>query len=368
MEKRMRSELQQLIALARRLLDNDEAGTLATLFSAEGSTYRSLGSIMVGGLPGAVAGGVSGGCLEEYIVRHGRELTRARGAVVLSFDTGSDDLDAAKPVLGCGGSMDVLVEGLTREHLEHLQRLAKAYDSDSATLVTCAIDTADTSLTVSRRWGSSGMDEATADLARQALCDRRSYCGRTDANRRCLVHYVPPLTRLVILGAGDDVRPVCDLGRSLGWHVTVADRRTRHPRAERFPSADAIIAAPWDAAIDRIHFTPNTAVVLMTHSLPDDAVLLPLLADKPCAYVGVLGPAHRREALLQWALENGPINDEFVARLHGPIGLDLGDRSAAGIAVSVIAEIVGQLNERSGRPLSDLSRPVPSSLLSSTDV
>src|SRR5688572_25498537 len=132
----MRTELPGLIALAQRLLDGDGHATLATLFSAKGSSYRSLGSMMVGGPPGAAAGGVSGGCLEEYIVRHGREVTRDRGAVLLSFDTGgagdAGDVDDAKPVLGCGGSINVLVERLTRDHLEHLRRLAGAYDSDVA--------------------------------------------------------------------------------------------------------------------------------------------------------------------------------------------------------------------------------------------
>jgi xanthine dehydrogenase accessory factor len=349
----MRSELPQLIAFARRLLDSGEAGMLATLFSASGSSYRPIGSMMVGGPAGAVAGGVSGGCLEEYVVRHGRELTRERGPALLSFETTPDDVDEAKPVLGCGGSIDVLVERLTRDHLGHLLRLVEAYDGDSAELTICTTSAVDASLTVSRRWGRSGMDEATADLARQALCDRRSHCGRTGVNRRCLVNYVPPLTRLVVLGAGDDVRPVCDLGRSLGWHVTVADRRARHARPERFPSADAVIAAPWEAGVNQIRFTPNTAILLMTHNVPDDAIVLPLVADKPCAYVGVLGPAHRRNALLRWSMGSGPMTDQFVERLRGPIGLDLGDRSAAGIAVSVIAEIVAHLNDRSGTPMSD---------------
>src|SRR5918999_1776826 len=102
----MRTELPELIALAQRLLDNNEPGTLATLFSTKGSSYRSLGSMMVGGPAGAVAGGVSGGCLEEYIVRHGREVKRDRGALLLSFDTGgAGDVEDPKPVLGCGGGV-----------------------------------------------------------------------------------------------------------------------------------------------------------------------------------------------------------------------------------------------------------------------
>jgi xanthine dehydrogenase accessory factor len=95
----------------------------------------------------------------------------------------------------------------------------------------------------------------------------------------------------------------------------------------------------------------------MTHSLPDDAILLPLLADKPMAYAGVLGPAHRRDALLALANETGPLNDDFLTRLRGPIGLDLGDRSAGGIAVSVVAEILAQLNDRDGRAMSQPAVP-----------
>src|SRR5688572_12864389 len=292
----MRTELPHLIALAQRLLDAGEHGTLATLVSARGSSYRSLGSMMLGGPPGTAAGGISGGCLEEYIACHGRELTRYHGAVLLSFDTGSaEDVEDAKPVLGCGGSIEVLVERLTRDHLEHLRRLVAAYDSDVASLVICTIElTGDTAVTVARRWGRPGEDDPMADVARQALCDRRSYCGTIRGTGRALVQYVPALTRLVVFGGGDDVGPVCDLAKSLGWHVTVADRRARRARREHFPSADAAVAEPWEAAVRQIRFTANTAVVLMTHSLLDDAILLPLLADKAFAYAGVLGPPHRR--------------------------------------------------------------------------
>ena len=144
--------------------------------------------------------------------------------------------------------------------------------------------------------------------------------------------------------------------------MTVAERRVRLARSESFPSADSVIAAPWESAIQQIRFTANTAVVLMTHSLPDDATLLPLLAAKPFVYAGALGPAHRRAALLALASEVGLVNDDFVARLRGPIGLDLGDRTAAGISVSVISEIMAQLNERDGRAMSQ--PPAPARLLS----
>jgi xanthine/CO dehydrogenase XdhC/CoxF family maturation factor len=160
------------------------------------------------------------------------------------------------------------------------------------------------------------------------------------------------MTRLVIFGAGDDVRPLCTLARSLGWHVTIADRRGRLATRSRFPDVDDIISADWATAVDAINFTPQTAVVLMTHSLSDDIDILPLLAAKPMSYVGSLGPEHRRQWLLEGVREISSSFAALASRLRGPIGLDLGDKSAPGIAVSIISELLAEMNGRSALPLS----------------
>ena len=161
------------------------------------------------------------------------------------------------------------------------------------------------------------------------------------------------MTRLVAFGAGDDVRPLVTIAHSLGWHTTVIDRRSRLASESRFPDADQPIATDWQAAVGQVTFTPRTAVVLMTHSLPDDVEILPLIASAPVGYLGSLGPAHRR----QWLLDLVPpeiamrLNDDF----RSPIGLNLGDRSAAGIAVAVVAEILAQLNDRDATSFSDVA-------------
>jgi xanthine/CO dehydrogenase XdhC/CoxF family maturation factor len=146
--------------------------------------------------------------------------------------------------------------------------------------------------------------------------------------------------------------PLCDIGASLGWHVSVVDRRTRLATRARFANARAIVACEWDEAVDALVYSPRTAAVLMTHSLDDDARVLSLVSRRQLAYVGALGPAHRRQWLIDQATAyDATHGDQIAIKVHGPIGLDLGDRSAAGIAVAVAAEILARLNHRDAQPL-----------------
>jgi xanthine dehydrogenase accessory factor len=361
----LRTELSRMIHLAEQMKAMDEHAVLATLFSSSGSTYRPLGSMMVSGLPLMIAGGVSGGCLEKYVARVGRSLTQQQPAAMLSFDTDPDADHDGRPVLGCGGAIEVLVERLTPNHIDVLRQMVDARASDerveAATVIEVLGDPVRQSIAVTRLWFDDNWraetDPQIERLRQRAIADERSRHGVLDAagRRRALVHYIPPMTRLVILGAGDDARPLCTLARSLDWHVTVADRRARLATRSRFTDANEIIADEWTSVLEKIKITSHTAIVIMTHSLPDDIEILPLLIERPMLYLGVLGPAHRHVWMLNAVAERFQLADEFISKIHGPIGLNLGDRSAAGIAVSITAEIIACINGREAKPLSALA-------------
>jgi xanthine dehydrogenase accessory factor len=360
------TELSRMVALAERLTSMNEHAVLATLFASSGSTYRELGSMMVSGFPLLIAGGVSGGCLEKYVARTGRLLTHQQPAAMLKLTTDPEAESDGQPILGCGGTIDVLVERLTKSHVEFLRQALAAHESDkpswAAIVVNRLGDHSQQSIEVSRLWLDDtfkpGRDLQLERLHQRSMAERRSRHGVLDAaeRRRALIHYFPAMTRLVILGAGDDVRPLCTLARSLNWHVTVADRRARLATPLRFPDANEVIADEWANALKRVTFTAHTAIVIMTHSLPDDIEVLPLLIDKPMLYLGILGPTHRHDWMLAAVAERVRLTDEFVSRIRGPVGLNLGDRSAAGIAVSIIAEIVACTKGRDARPLSRSAR------------
>lgn len=328
----MSNELAAMADLARRLVESDTPGTLSTLFSARGSTYRPVGSMMVS-LPGMHASGISGGCLEEYVARAGERATRNTAAVMLRFSTHPDSDDDV-PIPGCGGSIEVLVERLTPGHVAFLEQFARASECDEGSTLACRVTRTGESLSVTREW-------------------LRSDC-RSEADPDLLVHHIPPMTRLLIFGAGDDAMPLCDIGASLGWHVSIVDRRARLATAARFPNARSIVANEWEEAVNAVAFSARTAAVLMTHSLDDDARVLSLLSRRQLSYLGALGPAHRRQWLIDQATAyDATCGNPSVVNVRGPIGLDLGDRSAAGIAVAVAAEILARLNHRDAKPLHD---------------
>lgn len=155
-----------------------------------------------------------------------------------------------------------------------------------------------------------------------------------------------------------DAVPLVRLAKEqMGWNVTLVDHRAAWATPQRFPGADSIIVCFAEEVVRRIPLTPRTAVPVMTHQFPCDVALIRELLPSPAGYIGLLGPRRRTERLLsELAEERFVPTKERRARLHGPIGLDIGADSPERIALSIVAEIQavgagrsgGQLREQSG--------------------
>ena len=163
----------------------------------------------------------------------------------------------------------------------------------------------------------------------------------------------------MVFGAGDDARPLVRLAAGLGWRVTVADKRPTWADARQFPEAARVICAAPNDALRRVRLREETAVVLMTHSLGDDAALLPEALTSPAGYVGLLGPKSRAAKLMIELHRRGRLPDAAaLARLHAPVGLDLGGAEPAGVALSILSQIEASFNGRDGGPLSGRTRGI----------
>jgi xanthine/CO dehydrogenase XdhC/CoxF family maturation factor len=144
--------------------------------------------------------------------------------------------------------------------------------------------------------------------------------------------------RLFVLGAGDDAMPVVRMAALLGWNVTVADGRAQIARRERFPEAERVMAT---ADVAGLGVDARDAVVIMTHSYEQDrGFLAGLLRCGGDGFIGLLGAAHRSSLLVSEAAAMlGLSVAECCARIHAPVGLDLGGDGAEAIALAVVAQV-----------------------------
>jgi xanthine dehydrogenase accessory factor len=205
--------------------------------------------------------------------------------------------------------------------------------------------------TTSGRLGDAELDRRAAEAAADLMWSERSEL-REVGGTRLFVDVTAPAPRLVIFGAVDYAAVLCRLARASGWVPFVCDPRSQFALPERFPGAEEVVAA-WPAeAFERIGGIDRaTYVAVLTHDpkLDDAALTHALRSDAP--YVGAMGSrraqAARRERLLEAGRE-----EEEIAQIAAPIGLDLGALTAEETALSIIAEVVAVRNGREGGRLS----------------
>ncbi len=188
---------------------------------------------------------------------------------------------------------------------------------------------------------------------RQAiLADARDFMSRRLSTTRCyplpdaagsevevFFDVTMPAPPLIIVGAVHIAGELLHFARRLGFRTYLVDPRTAFATPERFPHVDVLITRWPDEALPEIGLTADTSVVVVTHDpkLDDPALLLAL--PSPASYVGALGSPKTHARRVQRLLAAG-LTDDQVSRLHAPIGLNIGGRTPAEIALSIVAEIV----------------------------
>lgn len=343
------AELREILDLWKRANAASEDVCLATIVGIEGSAYRRPGARMLLTAGGQRAGTVSGGCLEAEIARKAWWLTE-KGPAIQRYSSFFDD-DGDMPYgLGCGGTVIVLLERgeAAAQCLEAVRRSVE--ERTASVIVTDTATNAGTRLIVDAAGRAVYARDPQPEMERLAQEARETRSSRNMPG--IFAEWVPPPPALTIFGAGDDARPLVEFADTLGWHVTVADSRSSLARAERFPHAACV--GRLDAALAAL--TSDDAAVVMTHSYEQDRQILRGLLARDLKYIGMLGPRARTERLVgEVALELGLEPEACLARLHSPVGLDLGGHAPASIALSIAAELQAVFAGREAKKLSGAS-------------
>jgi xanthine/CO dehydrogenase XdhC/CoxF family maturation factor len=309
---------------------------LATLVRVEGSSYRRPGARLLVTAAGRRVGSISGGCLEEDVMARAAVVAKTGVPDAVVYDTTSENDLVWGVGLGCHGIVRVLLEPL-RARPAWAERLAANVIARRPTPLAVGHDGPDRAA-----WGTRLAD--TADGADP---------------RNCFSDTVAPPVALAIFGAGDDAQPLARLAAELGWHATVADPRGAFATPERFPTARRLVVAPADRLVAEVAPDAGTLAVVMTHHYVHDVPLLRDLLARPLAYLGLLGPRKRAEKILaDLAAQGTAVSAEQRARLHAPVGLDLGADSPEQVALAILAEMQSVLGGRDARPLRERTQPI----------
>ncbi|KKI19391.1 XdhC family protein [Sphingomonas sp. Ag1] len=286
---------------------------LATVVSTWGSAPRPRGSHMLVHEDGRFEGSVSGGCVEGDILDTAAQVIAGAPFAVKKY--GVADASAWEVGLPCGGEISVMVQPVSAEGFdpELFDRIIEARADGQSLTVTTDLSTGHSDL-------------------------RPVETGEIFANR-----YDPP-RRLIVVGAVQIAQSLVGLARTLGIETVVVDPRGRFLTEERFP--ETTLDDRWpDEAVEAYKPGPSTAVVTLSHDTKiDDPALVAALAANT-GYVGALGSRKSHAARLQRLAEAGVSADD-LARIDGPVGLDIGAIGPAEIALSIAGAMVKAFHDR----------------------
>jgi xanthine dehydrogenase accessory factor len=350
---------------------------MGTVVGTWRSSPRQPGAAMLVGPDGTVVGSVSGGCVEGAVYELA-ETSRDGGQAQLQRYGVSDD-DAFVVGLTCGGIIDVFVERVDRQSFPELGDIAEDIRAGRpaavATLISDVPGGERTGRrlvvrdgTVSGSLGSQRLDSAVHDDLLGMLQQGRTGIVRygPDGERRgddiaVFVAAYAPRPRMIVFGAIDFAAAVARIGSFLGYRVTVCDARPTFATGKRFPDADEVVVDWPHRYLKKAHdggeLDERTVVCLLTHDPKFDVPLLELALRIPLAYIGAMGSRRTNEDRAARLRELG-VTDSELARLHAPIGLDVGARTPEETAVSVAAEIIALRWGGTGSQLRQTSGPI----------
>ena len=196
--------------------------------------------------------------------------------------------------------------------------------------------------------GDTALEQAAIARAAEAMEARRTTRISLSIDERewdLLIDVHVPQEVLVIVGAVHIAIPLVSFARELGLYTVVVDARPIFATQDRFDHADKLIRSWPEDALQEMNLNESTYVVTLTHDEKLDTPALIYALDHPVGYIGALGSKRTHGKRVAALLEAG-VSDENIARIHAPIGLDLGGRSPEEIALAIIAEIV-QVRNRS---------------------
>jgi xanthine dehydrogenase accessory factor len=326
--------MRDILPILERWTGEGQAVAVGSVIERIGSAPRDPGAALAVSTSGEVAGSVTGGCVEPAVIREATEVLNGSTGRICRY--GLTDDDGFDVGLSCGGTIAVAVYPLDPALLTPLGE-AVASDSPVALTVRLAKQRFGEQRLFSGEGAPSG--DPVESAARAMLEIGESGVVETADGELVFVESYTPRPDLYLFGASDHVAAVVTLGKFLGYRVTVCDPRTTFMTRERFPEADEL-AIEWpDRFLENAPVDARTAICMMTHDLKFDVPALKRALRTNAGYIGAIGSEKTRTERDARLRDEG-IGEADLARLHQPIGIQIGARTPEEVAVTIAAQLI----------------------------
>ena len=325
---------------------------LATLVQVRRSAPRPPGARLCVTRSGRMSGSVSGGCVEADVFERALQVLDSRSPELVNY--GIADEMGFEVGLSCGGSIDVFIEPFApddewdalRRAVELQQEVVYAIGLAPAPLIGRKL----TRVSDGRAVGSIDPSLDT-DIAAEG--DRLLRTGGTNVvtlpwqgeQAQVFVEAIRPSPTLMIVGATHAAISLCRLATEVGYQVTVIDARSALAAPERFPDAERLIQAWPDEALAQSPLDRYSSLVVLTHDPKFDVPTLASALRSQAPYIGAQGSRVTHERRKQDLRRQG-FSDADLARIRAPIGLDIGSRTPAELALAILAEVLAVQYDR----------------------
>ncbi|BDW94235.1 xanthine dehydrogenase [Flagellimonas marinaquae] len=369
-------ELDMIISKYQELRLQEIRCILATVVHVEGSSYRRAGARMLVDEYGNITGAISGGCLEGDALRKALFTLDQQENKLVTYDTSDEDDAVIGAQLGCNGIIQVLFEPINyTDENNPCELLRTVTEQEVPMAVTVVFDldksqqqlgtslVADENQAVSGRQLPEELQQALLVKSREVINENASCFAELTTEEK--THFVfiqihQPPVKLILVGAGNDAQTLAQQADLLGWKVTVIDGRPTHANKERFVGSCQVIVTKPEETLKNINIDQRTCLVLMSHNYNYDlAVLKLLLGNAETPYIGILGPLKKYNRMLNELLdEDIEVSKEDLAKIHAPVGLEIGAETPAEIGLSILVEIQSVLTNKGARPLKQKTEPI----------
>jgi xanthine dehydrogenase accessory factor len=340
-----------------RLLAQGESLAVATIFDKVGSAPRSAGAKMVIRADGSIFGSIGGGRLEADAIRLAGEALRTERTLVHTFDLTGKDVAAMDMI--CGGAGEVLIE------------YVDANDPNNRIVCEAAADVLERGAKAWLITVLSGKPNAVGFDSQQCLVGAdKTLIGKIDCDpylleklvagpakismhaeafegQRFLVEALRPTGTVYLFGAGHLSQRIAPLSQSVGFRTVVVDDRRDYANRERFAEPAEIVPIVSFDRLPALAVDENSYLVIVTRGHLYDGVVLKQLLRSSAAYIGMIGSRSKRDLVFKDMINQG-FREEELARIHAPIGMNIGAETPEELAVSIVGELIQARAKREG--------------------